>query len=112
MSEKQNPNQLAERKRFLMAESERHRAQLVSDCRTLAAGTQKFANQARSWVTWVSAALLVLARLASLWRRGRTTAPPRLVRRTWLQKVLGVARLGWGFWVALRPRVDKSIFRY
>ena len=95
-------NQLASRKKLLIAESELNRTQMVQELQTMADKVHSLASQARTVSSIASAAVSLVAGLASF-RRKKEPAPV-VEKSSWLQTVLKGARLAISLWQAFRPQ--------
>ena len=97
-------NPLKSQKRLLIAESELNRAQLAEEWQTMAQGVRDLARRAKTIGAWASSAALLVAGVTAL-RHGPPA--PRVVKSSWLQKMLNVARLASTIWFAFQTRRAK-----
>ena len=91
----------ASRKKLLIAESELNRAQLVKELQTISDKVRSLANQARTVNSLASAAVTLIAGLASF-RRKKESAPAA-EKPSWLQTILNGARFVSTIWNEFRP---------
>jgi hypothetical protein len=98
-------NPLESRKRLLIAESELNRAQLVQEWRAIAAEVRVVADRARTIRSVASAAVSLIAGLASF-RRNRSV--PADGKPSWWQTLLKGAQLAGSLWSEFHPRSSDS----
>jgi hypothetical protein len=96
-------NQLASRKKLLIAESELNRAQLVQEWQTLADEAHALADQARTIRSLATAGASLMAGLVSL-RQKRSA--PSAGKTSWLQNILKSAGQISTLWSVFRPPPD------
>jgi len=94
-------NPLESRKQLLIAESELNRAQLVQEWQTIADGVRSVADRARTISSLASAAVSLIAGLASF---RRTRSAPAGEKPSWWQTLLKGAQLAGLLWSEFRPR--------
>ena len=94
-------NPLETRKQLLIAESELNRAQLVQEWQTIADGVRSVADRARTISSLASAAVSLIAGLASF---RRTRSAPAGEKPSWWQTLLKGAQLAGLLWSEFRPR--------
>jgi hypothetical protein len=92
-------NPLASRKQLLIAESELNRAQLVQEWQTMADEVHSLTSQVRTISSIASAAVSLVAGLASCRRKAST---PAAEKPSWLRTILKGAGLVSTFWQAFR----------
>jgi putative intracellular protease/amidase len=86
---------------LLIAESELNRAQLVEEWQAMADGVRSVADRTRTISSVASAAVSLIASLASF-RRARSV--PADERPLWWQTLLKGARLAGSLWSEFRPQ--------
>jgi hypothetical protein len=100
MSGRKSPvSPLESRKQLLVAESEINRIRLCEEWQDMTQGVRSLAHRTKTVAAWGVPATLVLAGLATFWRRKSAPAAPK---STWLQTVLNGARLASTCWFAFR----------
>ena len=94
-------NPLASRKQLLIAESELNRAQLVEEWQAMTDGVRSVADRTRTISSVASAAVSLIAGLASFRRSKCVDAD---VKPSWLQTILKGAGLISSLWLAFRSQ--------
>jgi hypothetical protein len=93
------------RKQLLVADSELNRAQLSQEWQTMTLGVANLGHRAKTMAAWASSAALLAAGVSTL-RRGPVALGN--VKSSWVQNILGGARLGSTIWFAFRNRGQKD----
>jgi hypothetical protein len=93
-------NPLASRKKLLIAESELNRAQMVEELQTMTDKIHSLASQARTVSSIASSAAMLIAGLASCWRKKESA--PAAEKPSWLQTILKGAQLAGSLWSEFR----------
>jgi hypothetical protein len=96
------------RKQLLVANSELNRAQLSQEWQTMTLGVANLAHRAKTMAVWASSAAFLAAGVAAL-RRGPVLLGN--VKSSWVQNILGGARLGSTIWFAFRDRGQKEKYK-
>jgi hypothetical protein len=95
-------NPLKSRKQLLIAESELNRAQLVQELEAIKEQVHSCANQTRTITSLASAAAILIAGLASFWRKKESA--PAAEKPSWLQTIVKGAGLVSTVWTAFRSQ--------
>jgi hypothetical protein len=92
---------LESRKQLLIAESELNRAQLVQEWRTMTGNVHSLADQARTLRGFASAAVTLMAVMASC---RNSAAAPAAEKPSWVQTLVKVAAMVSTLWSAFSAR--------